>query len=285
MKVSEIPSQLAATLKGLVKIGLQSRPGRLDKMHRDHPLIIMANGPSLNQTIAENADVLRDNDTMSVNFAPLSPVFFDLRPKFHVLADPLFFANEPPFNVVEMYKALQRVDWPLTLVVPVKYRKKLTRLLADNPHLEVATFNPVGVEGFGWFRRLSYRSRLAMPRPRNVLIPALMCGIWMGYRRIYVVGADHSWMQTISVDDDNNVISVQPHFYKDDKREQQRVDTTYRNYRLHDIVHSFYVAFRSYHILSDFARNQGVEIINSTPGSFIDAFKRDSLPARSDKSN
>ena len=81
-------------------------------------------------------------------------------------------------------------------------------------------------------------------------------------------------MRTIAVDDDNNVISVQPHFYKDDAAEQKRVDTTYRGYRLHDIVHSFYVAFRSYHLLEAWARRRHINIFNITPGSYIDAFER-----------
>ena len=134
------------------------------------------------------------------------------------------------------------------------------------------------MEGFAWFERFTYRYKWGMPRPRNVLIPALMCGMWLGYTSLYIVGADHSWMKTICVDNDNTVVSVQPHFYKDDPREQKRIDSDYRNYRLHDIVHSFYVAFRSYHTLERFAKKTGIRIFNSTPESFIDAFPRTSLP-------
>ena len=257
---------------------LLSRPTDIKSVRREKPLIVMANGPSLNDTMLRSLDVLKSNDCMSVNFAPVSEAFFSIRPKYHVMADPLFFAKEQPFNVVGLYDALSKVDWQLTLLVPCKYRRNLPENVTTNPNISVRTFNFVGGEGYGWLESLLYRSKLAMPRPRNVLVPALMTGIWLGYKDIYVVGADHSWMQTICVDDDNNVISVQPHFYKDDEREQKRVDTTYRNYRLHQIVHSFYVAFRSYHTLQRFAQKVGVEIYNSTPGSFIDAFPRKPLP-------
>lgn len=118
---------------------------------------------------------------------------------------------------------------------------------------------------------------MAMPRPRNVLIPSLMLAIAMGYAEIVVVGADHTWMQTLSVTDDNEVVSVQPHFYNDGKEEQARVRHEYRNYRLHQIVESFAVAFKSYHDIANFATSRGVSIINATPGSFIDAFPRGSL--------
>jgi hypothetical protein len=107
-----------------------------------------------------------------------------------------------------------------------------------------------------------------------VLIPAIMAGIWLGYKEISIVGADHSWMQSIWVDDNNNVVSVQPHFYKDDEKEQKRVDSEYKGYRLHQIINSFYVAFKSYHNIERFARSRGVKIYNATQGSYIDAFER-----------
>lgn len=280
MKASEFASKLGNTLKSVVKMAVSSRPVRLHhpiSAERRRTLIVLANGPSLNKTLSESADTLKRNDCLSVNFAPLSNIFFDIRPRFHVLADPLFFSKEPPVNVEELYNKLARVVWPMTLLIPHNFRNRINQAVSNNPNISIVFFNFVGLEGFEWFENMAYNTRLGMPRPRNVLIPAIMCGIWLGYKRIYITGADHSWMQTISVDENNNVISVQPHFYKDDKKEQQRVDTTYRNYRLHDIVHSFYVAFRSYHLLQRYAQKKGVEIINSTPGSFIDAFPRGTL--------
>lgn len=69
----------------------------------------------------------------------------------------------------------------------------------------------------------------------------------LGYKSVYVVGADHSWMSTISVNERNEVVSIQPHFYKDGENELKRVTTDYLRYPLHQIIHSFYVAFKSYH--------------------------------------
>lgn len=104
-----------------------------------------------------------------------------------------------------------------------------------------------------------------------------MCGIYAGYNEIYVTGADHSWMETLRVNDNNNVVSVQPHFYADSKAELKRSETEYKGYRLHDILQSFYIAFRSYHTLRRYADRKGINIYNSTPGSYIDAFQRKNL--------
>lgn len=277
MKVSDLFSLTAQSCKSIVKVLLLSRPSSVKNLHPDGPVIIMANGPSLNETIAESADILKANDTLSVNFAPTAPVFRELKPRFHVMADPLFFCADKPENVRNLYRSLAEVDWPLTLFVPYGDASKIPAEVTGNPNITVAKFNFVGAEGFAWLENFLYSRRLAMPRPRNVLVPALMCAIWSGYREICIVGADHSWMQTISVDDDNNVISVQPHFYKDDSKEQKRIDSAYRNYRLHDIVYSFSVAFRSYHTVERYARKKGIRVYNCTPSSFIDAFRRSSL--------
>ena len=194
------------------------------------------------------------------------------------MADGVFFSNDSTnANLMKLHDALARVDWPMTVIVPRSFRKTLHECITANPDITVRTINAVGVEGFGWFERCAYTSHRAMPRPRNVLIVALMAGIWLGYKQIYITGADHSWMQTIAVDSQNRVISVQPHFYKDSDTEQQRVNSVYEGYHLHDIIMSFYVAFRSYHRIQGWAANRGVNIFNATPGSFIDAFPRKPL--------
>lgn len=275
-------SKFGSTIKSLGKVLLQSRRTSLPRNFADKRLIILANGPSLRDTLDTQAEILRRNTTMSVNFAPNTPEFFDIKPRFHVLADPLFFSAEPMENVRHLYDNLSRVDWPFTLLVPRSFAKKLPASISANANIEIGTFNFVGLEGYEGIEHALYGMHLGMPRPRNVLIPALMCGIWMNFKTIYIVGADHSWMQTISVDDDNNVISVQPHYYKDGDGERRRVDTAYRNYRLDQIVESFAIAFRSYHRLQRYATKKGVEIFNSTPGSFIDAFPRHRLPTSAD---
>lgn len=277
MSISTFAANLGATLKGLIKIALQSGRACINRRKRDRRLIILGNGPSLRQTLEEDRPALRDSDLMAVNFAANAPVFAEIKPKYYILADPFFFSDAGTDNLRKLNESLGAVDWPMTLLVPRKMAAKARGRFGGNKYINIETFNAVGVEGFGWFRNAVYGSRLAMPRPRNVLIPAIMCGIWLGYDDIAIVGADHSWMQTIHVDDNNHVVSVQPHFYKDSESERARVYAEYEGYRLHDIVLSFYVAFRAYHLIAGYARSRGVSITNATPGSYIDAFDRASL--------
>ena len=259
--------------KSIAKFVLQSRPATAGREKPEgERLVIMANGPSLATTIAEHRDLLLSAPTLAVNFAAMTPEFRELRPRYYVLADPYFFAdNSTDANLAKLRAGLKAVDWPMMLLVPVRFAAAARRLY---PGCAMRTFNAVGMEGFAPLVHFLYRKGAGMPRPRNVLIPSIMLGMAMGYREIIITGADHSWMQTLSVTDDNEVVSIQPHFYKDGEDEKARVRHDYRNYRLHQIVESFAVAFKSYHDIAAYAARRGVKIINATPGSFIDAFER-----------
>lgn len=261
-----------ASAKSLAKLVLQSRPSTVSR-HKGSGgrIVIMANGPSLARTIAEERPLLASAPLMAVNFAAIAPEFAQLKPRYYVLADPHFFSDSDDANLALLRERLAAVDWSMTLLVPVRYRHRARILYAKNT---LATFNAVGMEGFRPLAHALYRAGAGMPRPRNVLIPSIMLAIALGYDEIVITGADHSWMQTLSVTDDNEVVSVQPHFYADGEEEKKRVRHEYRNYRLHQIVGSFAVAFKSYHDIAAYARRRGVRIINATPGSFIDAFER-----------
>ena len=72
----------------------------------------------------------------------------------------------------------------------------------------------------------------------------------------------------------------QKHFYDRDVSKAETVKKEDLNSaHLHTILYHMHVAFRAYFILRDYADSLGKEIINITPGSFIDAFRREKLPS------
>lgn len=276
-RLSKMLKTAADTTMSIAKIAiLSSKRVTMPRADAGARTVILGNGPSLNETIAHSSDFLMQHHRLAVNFAANAPAFTSLQPTHYVLADPHFFQaiNEP--NVARLWLALSQVDWAMNLFVPVNVSlpSDVAGIIAGNACLRLYRYNLTPVEGAEWFENWAYKSRLGMPRPRNVLIPSIMIAIACGYRTIYIAGADHSWTRTLSVDDDNNVVSIQPHFYKEDEKEVQRVNTEYMQYPLHQILYSFYVAFRSYHTIARYASHLGVDIFNITPGSFIDAFPR-----------
>lgn len=274
MSLSSALSSAAAALKAGVKTALLSRRVSIPREKRERPLVVLGNGPSLTDTIASYSAALEQCDLLAVNFFANTDEFVRLRPRWYVLADPHFFTGaESDPNVKRLLERIATLTiWPMTLLVPS--RGPGLPLPSVNPHVTVTRFNAVGAEGPDWLTHTLFRANRAMPRPRNVLIPSIMLGIALGYSVIYVAGADHSWMRTLSVTDDNVVVSVQPHFYADNTEEHQRVTSVYSGVRLHEVVESFAIAFKAYHDIARYAASRGVTIYNATSGSFIDAFPR-----------
>lgn len=260
----------------LGKVALKSRrvPRPMTKEGTpSSPLVIMGNGPSLAETVAIHAEALEALDTTALNFAANTDEFFRLKPRHYVLADPHFFSLGDS-NVEKLWNRLAQADWNMTLHIPTGRK---VPSCAGNLQ-DIRRFNMTPAEGSETLCRILYRKGLAMPRPRNVLIPAIMEGMRDGYREIYLVGADHTWPHTLYIDDNNRVVTVQPHFYKEDPRELDRIADAYRGIRIHDVLGSMAVAFRSYHAIRRYADSTGVRIFNATPGSLIDAFERKLLP-------
>ena len=247
---------LVDTITAIGKIFLLSHRSTFKTVNGIERLIIMGNGPSLRQTMAENTDILKSSNT-----------------NFYVLADPHFFDCSGDEKVKSLYENISEADWDMTLFIPFGANIKDF----NNPHITIERFNLVGIDGAQWLQNAAFNAKRAMPRPRNVLIASIMIAIFKGFKEIYIVGADHSWMKTISVNEHNEVVSIQPHFYKDDKKEIARVNNEYTSYPLHQIIHSFYVAFKAYHQIKRYADYKGIKIYNSTPESFIDAFDRKPL--------
>lgn len=275
--MKDVPSNVAKSLKSVIKIAVQTKRSSVGpEAPEGGKIIVLGNGPSLNDTIAQfGSTALAKYPTMAVNFAGNAPEFTQLRPRYYVVADPIFFSADGNEKVMALWQNLaELVTWDMTIFVPMN---QVGRVRLHNQRIKVAGFNFVGIEGFGPFARAAFDAGRGMPRPRNVLIPAIMMAMRLGYNDIYVAGADHSWTKTLDVDDHNRVVTVQPHFYHDDEQEAKRVEQVYRNIHLHDILLSFHIAFKSYFAIEDYARRRGVNIWNATPGSFIDAFRRKSL--------
>lgn len=266
------------TALSIVKIVVQSRPcDTPPQANTNDELVILGNGPSLNNTMQNHKDFLLSRHLLAVNFAANTPIFTELRPKFYMLTDPHFFVRMEQENVKQLWENFaKKVDWDMTLFIPTKVKRcgEWFSLAKSNKNISICTYNMTPIEGLQWFENLAYNHRWGMPRPRNVLIPSLMQAIAMQYKKVYLAGADHSWLKTLSVDDDNRVVSIQPHFYKEAKSEEERIKKDYMSIPLHQVLKSMYIAFRTYHVIRRYADYRGVEILNITPDSFIDAFKK-----------
>jgi hypothetical protein len=280
-RILTLLGNLWQTLLSLVKIVWQSRWRTKLPASFSNPdeLLILANGPSLNDTVKEAAAFVKGKTLLAVNFCVTSPLFEQLRPELYLIADPLFWIV--PEKRVQLFQTLaEKTTWEMSLFIPARAMKNRLwqPLLAANPHIHLYVYNTTPIEGFQRFCNAVYRRGWGVPRPHNVLIPAIAIGLRLPFQKIYLAGADHSWLPEITVTDDNVVLMHQRHFYdRDHSRAETVSQENLHSARLYTILYHMYVAFKAYFVLDAYARSLGKEILNITPGSYIDAFKRMSV--------
>lgn len=272
-KIQSAAGKLGATLASFIKIPIMSRRPSPKSRDRKDTIIIMGNGPSLRDAMEQDRDVLMAYPRLAVNLSALTPDFRDLRPDYYILADIAFFLKEKTGKVPQLWEALRSVDWQMTLFLPATARK-MPEVKSLPANITLKFYNLTPAEGFRCVMHPLYDSGLAMPRPRNVLIPSIISSMREGFKKIVLIGADHNWSKTLWVTERNRVVSVQPHFYKDDDAELRRAEEIFKNVHIHDVYENYAIAFRSYFNVKAYADRRGVEILNATPGSFIDAFPR-----------
>ncbi len=266
------------TFLSIVKIILQSRFTTQLPASFSNPkeLVILANGPSLNKTVEESENFIRERTSLVVNFCVNSPMFEKIRPELYLIADPLFWIV--PEKRIQLFRTMaEKTIWPMGFFVPARaYKNKEWQpLLASNPNIRIYTYNTTPIEGFQGFCNFVFRKGWGVPRPHNVLIPSIAMGLRMPFEKIYLAGADHSWLPEISVTENNEVLMHQKHFYDQNSSKAAAVQKEDLNTaRLHTILFHMYTAFKSYFVLEDYAKRLKKEVINITPGSYIDAFKR-----------
>ena len=166
----------------------------------------------------------------------------------------------------------------MTFFMPVqaKKNKSFVDKITENENISIRYYNTTPVEGLKSLNHFFYSAGLGSPRPHNVLIPSILRGINMGSKNINLLGADHSWIPLLTVNDKNEVLLDQKHFYDENKTtpKQMHKNEGRGNRALHEVLHKWMLSFRSYHELDAYAQKKGTKIYNLTPGSFIDAFER-----------
>jgi len=276
------------TQQSTLRVLIQSNfTGIAHNTHPSKPLLILGNGPSLNETLSTESEWIHAYDLLAVNNAASHEPFQLLKPRFYLLNAITYFQPDEDLNELyigfnrDLYKNLRsKTTWKMTLLVPFRAKKSVAfnELLASNPNLDAAYFNQTPVEGLSFWTHWGYRKGWGMPRPHNVLIPSLMVGIRLGYRSIAIAGADHSWLADLSVNEANEALLRHVHFYDTEGSKPMKMEDRIQQPRkLHEIIHKFYLSFEGYWLIKRFAEKQQVRIINASKISMIDAFERMSI--------
>ena len=245
-------------------------------------LYILASGPSLKDVLKQHTDFLKSKDTLTVNGFSSSDFFEIIKPKYYVFAAPELWSESTTDDKKHIREAMinnliEKTTWPLVLFLPVGSlsNKSFLRRFAVNHNIKISFFNTTPVEGNKLLSYAMFKKGLGMPRPHNVLVPCLMIGIRNSVQRLHLFGVDHSWLPLLHVTEDNVALLKQEHFYDKDTAKAQVMNNLGRERRtLHQILKKFYLSFKAYIEIEEYAISQNCKIYNYTQGSFIDAFER-----------
>lgn len=272
--IKDILHSIHSLLKIVYKGNLKSL-SQFTRVKPERILYILGNGKSLND-VQLSAD---DNvDCLVVNRHVLSDSYVAIEPKHYVLADPHFFQHPEGIDVLKRINNV--TSWNLTLYVPyAKFVKGIVNENITNQNIKIVYYNTYSFKGFKSIKYFLYKTQLSMPVVQNVLVAAIMIGILSQYKRIKLYGVEHTWTKYLFVEKDNVVYLENPHFFDKDKvgakpvKEIQHTD----EYPFYLILENYSRMFKSYWEIKEWIKddNINIQVVNKTPGSFIDAFFKD----------
>jgi len=283
--IASLVYNCAASLVSIIQVCLSSSFFiRFKKTDGRKEIFILGNGPSLQTNLARDIDFLKNQTVLCVNGFALSEAYPLLKPAYYLMADEAFWnydeLTEKTKKIVsEVTSSLvEKTTWDVMLLLPVKAKKYphfITGILS-NQHIRIQYFNTTPVKGFTQLCHFLLRHNLGIPSAQNVIIPGLMIAINLGYEKVYLLGADHSWHENYFIDDENRVCLKDVHFYEPAPRFTPLLYKG-RPVKLYEQFESLARVFRIYHFIQTYARSQNVVIYNASEKSYIDAFERISM--------
>lgn len=242
---------------------------------RSNRCFIVGNGPSLKLI---DLTKLKDEVVFTVNnIMSDQEIYRTLNTDYHVFIDPAYYNldNRIPEDkvTIELLSHINYENRKPECIVFYKGKNGLKRTGID----KVLNLNYIFQH-----RTLtdSYSSDISMcknmPASQNVVQTAIYSAIYMGYKKIYLLGCDMTslFLTYVASDKGEREISGNFHAYKytdSARRTMLRDSKSYDNeYMLHDYAKTFTI-FKRIRLYSE--RNN-IEIYNATKGGGLDVFKR-----------
>ena len=239
---------------------------------------ILGNGPSLNYSLKNHLNFIEACDILCVNHFAQSEYFRILKPKKYVFLDEYYFLfDNKKYDLAvvnQTFEILKIIDWPISIFLPMYARDSylVDTVLKNNIYIKICYFNHIAVEGYNWFKFPVFKRGIGMPQCQNVLSASIFLSINIGYKDIYIFGADHSWHEQFTHLDNNKITMTDGHFY--DKTEKKPVLVTQGHITVSYFFSSLYKVFRGYEIINEYANYRHTKVYNASHKSFIDAFER-----------
>lgn len=227
-------------------------------------LSVILNGPSLNKTL--HYLHRSDTDVMMVNYAVETELYDKLKPEYVCFADPVLFT--PCKRNYNLQKRMENVNGNTILFCPSNIKN--TALLERWNIKKVFTLNKLlNIELYSV--KLLEKNIFA-PYFINVGIMALYVGIQLGYKKIYLYGADLSMFKQLTLNEKLEIERKEIHYYGNQNTNLSKMlrnsyDMTYE-------MKTWYETFAQFNIIAKYAKAEAVKIINMSDETMLDCFER-----------
>jgi hypothetical protein len=269
-------------LSFLIKLILQGSFKNTLKYKNKGTVAVLANGPSLKSELLKftTDKEFKDIDFIVLNFFAFEKSFFEIKPKYYCFADPMFFQDSNRRDdVYKLFSILENlVDWDLNIHIPsTLYRKFIKFSKFKNSHLIIVKNNELTYAGFERYRHFFYKQGLAMPRVQTVANLAIFIALNGGYSMTKLYGVDHTFFDNLKINDENQLCSMDTHFYDHDGKFVLKPLLRNDNddiWKISDYLEALTYMFKSHDQLSEYAKYLKVSILNCTTCSMIDSYER-----------
>jgi len=278
--ISSFINQCAQTVASVGKVMIKSKGGSVLPKHTSDTCIVLGNGPSLKSSLENHPDFFTKNPLVCVNSFSITPEYTLLKPTYYVILDPGFWYGESEVVAKTIECLKTKTTWTLHLLVPHEAKKSsnFRELEKHNSNIKIKYFNYTVYKGFQGLGYWFYKKNLAMPQSQNVLVAALFLSVNIGFKEIYLIGADHGWHENLHVTNENLLCFKDTHFYDD----KQNIDYKpfYKGihlketFTMQEILLTFSKVFLGYELINQYAQHCNANIYNASQQSFVDAFKR-----------
>ncbi len=249
--------------------------------------VLLVNGPSLTKDLESHPWIMMEKNIWCVNSMATSELYDKLKPRYYVMSDPGWWMKNIPKMVEKqreetIEQILTKTKWGMKIFLPFEARKSsVWDNVKKKPDIEIRYFNQNSIVGFRQFRNWCYCHGIGTPICGNVLIPMLINAMNVGYREIYIAGADHSMHKEIYVDRNNCLNRRDCHFYgKEEERQIYQYGYKYgmcndkKRLRIASYFAQMSNLFMSHQHVREYADYCGARIINVTEETFIDSYER-----------
>lgn len=286
----------------IINYSLVNQISQLNKSHIDE-IVVLGNGPSALKDIERHVEFLQGRSLFCVNNFVGTKYYEKLKPDFYAINDALYWeekinegsdtaglkdniltvlhGNVKRYNKElikkrnEFFESLNdKTNWPVTLFVPA-YAKQAIKERITNKMIQVAYLSAIP-KNFKtqWLRNILYKTGLAMPVPQTVLIYAIYISLKLRFKRIYLIGADHSWHEDIYLKDDNSLWMKNTSLNEDNHYPLMMDPIRGVGTRMQDQFYAMYLAFQGHSILNELAKTSNASIVNMSSKTWIDSYPR-----------